>query len=527
MVDIRITGWSRSNDGVVAGAPGWNNWAGKVFLFKGGSGEIDNNPDWTYECGQPSSDTGVSITTGDVNGDGYSDLIVGARSWDSGGYTDTGNVWIFYGGPNPDNQPDLTLSYVLRSNSYFGYSVASGDVNGDGYSDVIVGQPCYKPYPSSNLQGRAYVYYGGNPMDAQPDVTIDVQWYWHSSYNGPYELGFSVASGDVNGDGYSDVIVGQPDWWWYRGIVTIYYGGDSMNNARDCVLRLSTDNYESGVNSNYPMLGFSIDTIDLNGDGFDDIVVGAQSWGWNNENLGRVYVFYGSSSLPQEKYPDLTFVSDLVNGHFGWCVATGNDFNGDRYPDIAVGTYAWYSSEWSEGKAWIFWGGPTMDNIPDWTYESNKSDTDFGGSLKSAGDVNGDGYSDLIVGARSWDGMYDNTGKVFIFLGGSNMDNQPDFFYETNRSGANLGYHVSSAANFISTDTITFLHEGDTLEKSGLRLLKNGITVLESVGTGPWAAGDPLTITGALGLNEGDEIKLVYDPTSQIVFQKSLGRPSF
>ena len=139
---------------------------------------------------------------GDVNGDGYADVIVGAWANDTGG-TNAGAVYVYFGGPTADAVADVTL-FAEAPGDVFGITVAgAGDVNGDGYDDVIVGAT--QNDAAGVNAGRAYVYFGGLGMDAVADLTL-------TGEAAGDNFGISVAAaGDVNGDGYDDVIVGAYD----------------------------------------------------------------------------------------------------------------------------------------------------------------------------------------------------------------------------------------------------------------------------------------------------------------------------
>src|SRR5439155_13951577 len=136
---------------------------------------------------------------GDVSGGGLADVVVGADLNAAGG-AGAGRVYVFYGGPGADAVADLTLTGAAAGDA-FGNSVSSaGDVNGDGYADVIVG--AYLNDAGGTDAGRAYVYYGGPGADAVADLTL-------TGAAAGDSFGYSVSSaGDVNGDGYADVIVG-------------------------------------------------------------------------------------------------------------------------------------------------------------------------------------------------------------------------------------------------------------------------------------------------------------------------------
>ena len=176
-----------------------------------------------YNGQETESYYGTSVASaGDVNGDGYSDIIVGAYGYNS----NTGRAYIYYGGLIPHYTPDIVLNGESSTDSKFGFSVSTaGDVNGDGYSDVIVGASYY----NSNT-GRAYIYYGGVSMNNVADVIMTGE-----AINNYFAWSVSNA-GDVNGDGYSDIITGAYGYSSNTGRAYIYYGGASMNNAADVTL---------------------------------------------------------------------------------------------------------------------------------------------------------------------------------------------------------------------------------------------------------------------------------------------------
>lgn len=210
--------------------------------------------------GEGASDFGISVSTaGDVNGDGYSDVIVGADD-------NINRAYIYFGGSSMDIIADVTMTGEGIYN-YFGNSVSSAaDVNGDGYSDVIIGAWGY-----NSTMGRAYIYFGGSSMDNNPDVIMD-------GVLGSYFGKLVSKAEDVNGDGYSDVIVRGSISNNTTSIVYIFYGGASMNNVADVILA-------NGTSGNY--FGQSISSAgDINGDGLSDILISAQG-----NAPGCVYVY--------------------------------------------------------------------------------------------------------------------------------------------------------------------------------------------------------------------------------------------
>jgi len=143
---------------------------GKVYIYFGDQ-EINPSPDVILETSDPLDEFGRAISSaGDVNGDDYSDVIVGAYQSDTEGH-DSGRAYIYFGGDTFDSTPDVILHG--ENHSYFGEAVSTlYDINKDGYDDVIIGAP-EKDNSGSYWDGSAYVFFGGDPMDTDPDLRVD------------------------------------------------------------------------------------------------------------------------------------------------------------------------------------------------------------------------------------------------------------------------------------------------------------------------------------------------------------------
>ncbi|MBV6479509.1 MAG: hypothetical protein HGGPFJEG_02283 [Ignavibacteria bacterium] len=405
--DINGDGYSD----VIAGAYGYSSSTGKTYIFFGGA-SMNSIADITMTGEAANNYFGYSVSSaGDVNGDGYSDVIVGAY-----GYTgNTGRTYLYDYFMNGEITQDLDMTGEV-ANNYFGYSVSeAGDVNGDGYSDVIVGA-----YQYSSNTGRAYIFFGGASMNNIADVIM-------TGAVG-FIFGISVSgAGDVNGDGYSDVIVGAYGPSGSTGRAYIFFGGVSMNNIADVTMTgEATLTYFGGSVS---------EAGDVNSDGYSDVIVGAYGY---SSNTGRAYIYYGGASMNNAS--DVTMTGEAVNNNFGYSVSSAGDVNGDGYSDVIVGAYA--SS--STGKAYIFFGGVSMNNLADVTMTGEATGNFFGISVSEAGDVNGDGYSDLIAGAR---GYSSNTGRAYIYFGGVSMDNVADVTMTGEAIDNYFGNYVSDAGD--------------------------------------------------------------------------------
>src|SRR3989338_7522372 len=307
-----------------------------------------------------------------------------------------------------DNAIDVNLTGIAVED-WQGSSVASaGDVNGDGYDDVIVG--AYGNDGGGSNSGAAFVYFGGDSMDNAIDVNL-------TGVAAVNQQGVSAASaGDVNGDGYDDVIVsangndGNGDG---SGAAFVYFGGASMDNAIDVNL--------TGVAAN-DRQGISVAPAgDVNGDGYDDVIVGAYLNDGNGADSGAAFVYFGGSSMDNAIDVNLTGVA--AGDQQGGSVAPAGDVNGDGYDDVIVGANLNYGNGASSGAAFVYFGGSSMDNAIDVNLTGVAAGDQQGGSVAPAGDVNGDGYDDVIVGANLNYGNGASSGAAFVYFGGSSMNN--------------------------------------------------------------------------------------------------------
>ena len=360
----------------------------KILSSENNPPETDDVPFNLTMTGQTEENYfGISVSSaGDVNADGYKDVIVGAIGYDG----TRGTAYIFFGGSPMDSSADIVMNGEYYGNN-FGYSVSSaGDVNLDGYSDVIVGAFGY-----NKGDGKAYIFFGGSPMNNVPDVILVEPGF-------DYNFGFLVASaGDVNGDFYSDVIVAA-SYWSY-----VFYGGAQMNNVSDVIIM--------GIDYSFSLSSAG----DVNSDGYSDVIIGGQ-----DNSSGIAYIFYGGTSMDG--------IVDVICGGYGYSfgasVSSAGDVNSDGFSDVIVG-------EDENSSAYIFLGGSPMNNVADVTMTGTN---DFGRTVSTAGDYNMDGYSDVIVG---------RTDFAYIFYGGAPMNNTADLTMFAETANTNFASSLSSAGD--------------------------------------------------------------------------------
>ena len=362
---------------IVIGAYGYNSNRGRVYIFYGGS-VMDSIADKTITGGASNYLFGYSVSTaGDVNNDGYDDLIIGARGYNS----NRGRAYIYFGGMVIDTTSVVIMTGEASSN-LFGKNVSNaGDFNNDGYDDVIVGAQGY-----SSSTGRAYLFLGGIVMNNVPDVTMTGE-----VASGVFGISVSTA-GDVNGDGYSDVIVGAQQ----LKKAYVFFGGQIMNNIADLTF----------VKSSGSFFGNAVSTAgDVNGDGYSDIIVG--DYGYNLLR-GAANLYFGGTAM--DTTSDVFMTIPTGNSYFGRSVSNAGDLNNDGFDDVIVGADVYNSFT---GRAYVYFGGAVMDSTADVIFKGEGTNNFFGESVSYAGDVNNDGFYDVIIGASGY--QFPNIGRAYVY----------------------------------------------------------------------------------------------------------------
>ncbi|MBX3481721.1 MAG: FG-GAP repeat protein, partial [Caulobacter sp.] len=391
---------------------------------------------------------GISVSSaGDLNGDGYDDLIIGATS----GAYNAGAAYVVFGkasgfaatielsGLNGTNGFQITGQGTF---SAFGATVASaGDVNGDGYDDVIVGAR------SSDLAGTdygaAYVVFGAaggfsaNLNASSLDGTNGFRILGLASED---HLGYTLASaGDVNGDGIGDIIIGASgaDGGAYDGASYVIFGKTSGFTADFDLSDLDgTNGFKlSGPAAVGEIAAHAASAGDINGDGYDDLIIGATEADSNGTSSGSTYVVFGKASGfsadidlgSLDGSNGFKINGEVDNDRSGVSVASAGDVNGDGYDDIIIGARGADPNGGESGASYVVFGGASgfaatielssLDGTNGFKINGEGLHDYSGTSVASAGDINHDGVDDLIIGAPRANPNGGDSGASYIILG--------------------------------------------------------------------------------------------------------------
>ena len=406
---------------------------------------------------------GVS-DAGDINGDGYDDIIVGAEGAAGG----TGAAYVIFG--KASGFADINLGSLAAADGFkitgaevgdnAGIGVSSaGDVNGDGYDDIIVGAPG----AGATDSGAAYVIFGKASGFADIDLTsLSAADGFKITGGAATDLaGRSVSSaGDVNGDGFDDILVGaylNDAGGTNAGAAYVIFGKASGLADVDLSTLGSSDGFSIAGDTAYDYTAKSVSSAgDINGDGFDDIIIGAAGNDVNGSASGVAYVIYGKASgFGNIDLGSLTsadgfrITGTAANDYTGFSVASAGDVNGDGFDDLIVGApLADGSGRLDAGTAWIIYGKAghfsgvdlrTLSDADGFKIIGAAAGDAAGAGVSAAGDINGDGFADLIVGALANDAGGTDAGAAYVIFGQAPTE-------DVSRTGTDMGQTIRGGA---------------------------------------------------------------------------------
>ncbi len=346
--------------------------------------------------------TPMRMVVGDVDGDGYDDVLVGDN-----GSSDDADVYLFFGGPDLSlSAPAQFINPTAAGNNYFATYLALSDVNGDGKMDVLI------RYGDSDGPYYAIIVYYGKRFSGEIAIAELDRIIFIDEDRELFAEEFADL-GDIDGDGKSEIAVGDPEDE-NLGVVRLYSGQDIVDTTTPGDPVPFTELQPAGLTANAEF-GMNVGSPgDLNADGFRDLVVGAPDYG--AEGCGRTYVFFGSadgfSSTPGRTI-DPTAADGCGDDEFSyrpWTEYNLGDLDGDGHPDLIT-----TSSNYPSGSAWP---EATIKLYPGGTAFASQSpqviDLGLAYDITPAGDVNDDGIDDLLVVNTAFESR--------IILGGESID---------------------------------------------------------------------------------------------------------
>jgi hypothetical protein len=411
--------------------------SGSVYLVlgkpSGYSMDTDlSNVNISFRGENANDEAGYSVAgAGDVNSDGYDDFLIGARGDDDGG-TWAGQTYLILG----HTSGWTSNTNISKANASFwgedkedgsGYAVAgAGDVNGDGYDDILIGAPGDEE-GGAQSSGQVYLIFGkpsGWAMDTDLS-TANASFLDKNQYDG---FGSDVAGvGDVNGDGYDDILMSAPgddDAASGAGATFLFFGKASGWAMHTKVF--DADASFLGEKAADESGHFIAGAGDVNDDGYDDFMISAPENDDGADRAGQTYLFFGKASgwamNTSLSDANASFLGEEKNDCSGWDVAGAGDVNKDGYDDILIGSSGSDVGGASAGQSYLILGKGS-----NWSMDTNlsKSDASFVGeammdyagmALSGAGDVDGDGFDDIIIGAHGSNNGAGDEGQVYLVL---------------------------------------------------------------------------------------------------------------
>ena len=306
--------------------------------------------------------------------------------------------------------PGMTAEGTLTNGTFFGFYPQYSDINGDGYDDMLIGNSQY-----SSSKGRIYVYFGnGTGFSSSADITITGETNSDSFSGG--DLGNSFAVGDINGDGYNDILAGaygNDEAGSLAGKIYVFYGSATLSgDLAASVADLSA----LGNLTNNKNFGIGVKILDVNNDNNNDVIVVAGTA--TSSTSSKIYTFLNTNNTFDYNNPSFTLSTTGTNT-FGldfWTIGTG-DSNGDNVDDLLS------IDNSQNGKLFLF-NGSNLGGFSQTSVFNAETTTDLLGRNRSTStaDINSDGLDDFCAGAYSNDTVATNQGRVYCFFGRSSFD---------------------------------------------------------------------------------------------------------
>ncbi|GKS70217.1 hypothetical protein W03_22210 [Nitrosomonas sp. PY1] len=393
---------------------------------------------------------GVS-NAGDVNGDGFGDIVIGGNASDNNGNQYFTN-YVVFGKSSSFNAvfDPSTLNggngFQVRA-SYSNFATTAGDFNGDGFDDVLVNGHTYSNISAYIVLGKASGFSANTedifsiPADKDSLIKIDTVGMGSGNESDFFQV---RSAGDVNGDGIDDVIIGY-NGGAYNGVSKIVFGQSVFSSGYFPALDGTNGFFVKGTGDDSAglggdALGASVSGVgDMNGDGFDDVIIGSpyEFWTTSSNTKGSSYVIFGKASAfdvtvnPADLDGSNGFRLDGVadKDFSGNSVSNAGDVNGDGFDDLIIGAPDADIHGYDSGSSYVVFGKSSgfdaafdladLDGSNGFRLDGLAERDYLGSSVSNAGDVNGDGFSDVLISASGADNHGTDSGSVYVVFGKS------------------------------------------------------------------------------------------------------------
>ncbi len=423
---------NHGGDDVLVGAPKDDSQGGggAVYLFLSDIwGDLETTAAWAVGGGDDAVNFGSSVAgAGNVNDDDFDDFIVADEDYKAylevrpgeWNWTQAGGAFVYTGNTEAELSEVPIWSYTgeVQTGKFACAVAGAGDLNDDGFDDIVVGARLYtdRTDDTENGEGAVYVFYGSaEGPNTEPNWLIDGD-------QAGAALGTAVsAAGDVSGDGIDDLIVGAPKYvnpetGLREGAVFVFRGGSPSASVVDAAWVVYGGQEGAEFGSRVAGVG------DVNGDGFRDVLVSAPLYRRPSDGalVGAVFAYCGNGA-GLDSDPCWSVHGDQPGGGFGASIGAAGNVNGDLYDDVIIGAPTYEEPDPETGflgAAFIYFGSDEGLSLwAGWKASGDKNRTDFGFSVGSAGDFDGDGVDGVIIGAPKYFRLGTAYGAAFAFYG--------------------------------------------------------------------------------------------------------------